>query len=155
MTRRRALGATALWLVLSILLTIGGARPAVVVIAGLVAASAALIFVMVDLSYAVASFDWHRRSRGPRFEPGSDRWGSRVRQQLHRAEQFNSTELSDVLVRLVDDGLLAHRGIDRARDEAAAHRALTPALRRLVGESPYRITGLRDLDRLVTDIEAL
>jgi hypothetical protein len=155
MTRRRALGTAAVWLVLSILLAIGGTRPAVVVIAGIVAAVAALMFVMVDLSHAVTSHDWHRRARGPRFEPGSDRWGLKVRQQLNRAERFGSTELSDVLVRVVDDRLLAHHSIDRAHDEAAAHRALTPGLRRLVDETPYRITGLRDLDRLVTDIEAL
>ena len=155
MTRRRALGTAAAWLVLSILLTIGGARPAVAVIAGIVAAVAALFFVMVDLSHEVTSHHWHRRSRGPRFEPGSDRWGLKVRQQLNRAERFGSTELSDVLVRLVDDRLLEHRSIDRASDEAAANLALTPTLRRLVGEPRYRITGLRDLDRIVADIEAL
>ena len=155
MTRHRVFGTAAAWLALSIPLTIAGTRPAVVVIAGIVAAVAALIFVMVDLSQAATSHHWHRRGRGPRFEPGSDRWGLKVRQQLNRAERFGSTELSDVLVRLVDDRLLAHHGIDRARDEAAADLALTPALRRLVDQSPYRVTGVRDLDRIVTDIEAL
>lgn len=155
MTRRRVLGPVAAWLALSIPLAIAGTRPAVVVIAGIVGAAAALFFVMVDLSHAVSSHHWHRRGRGPRFEPGSDRWGVKVRQQLSRAERFGSTELSDVLVRLVDDRLLAHHGVDRARDEAAAHLALTPTLRRLVGEPPYRVIGLGDLDRIVTDIEAL
>ena len=154
MTRRRVIGAAAVWLVLSVGMTIGGTRPAVVVIAGLVAAVAALLFVIVDLSDAVESLHWDRRSRVPRFEPGNDRWGITLRQQLDRAERFGSTELSEKLVRLVDDRLLAHHGIDRARDAAAADRVLTPALRGVVAQPPRRVS-LRALDRIVADIEAL
>ena len=155
MTRLRVIGTIAVWFALSVLLTIAGARPAVVVIAGVVAAVATLTFVTVDLSHAVTSIDWGRRHRGLRFEPGNDQWGLKVRQQLQRAERSGSTDLSDALVRLVDDRLVAHHGIDRASDEAAAHRILSPALRRLVRHPPPRIAGVRDLDRIVAEIEAL
>ena len=155
MTRLRVIGTVAVWFALSVLLAIAGARPAVVVIAGVVAVVATLTFLTVDLFHAVTSLHWSRRHRGLRFEPGSDQWGLKVRQQLHRAERSGSTELSDALVRLVDDRLVAHHGIDRARDEALAHRILSPALRRLVCHPPPHIAGVRDLDRIVTEIEAL
>ena len=50
---------------------------------------------------------------------------------------------------------LVHRHIDRAADPAAAMEALTPTLRRLVAGPRRRGASVRELDRIVTDIEAL
>jgi hypothetical protein len=70
-------------------------------------------------------------------------------------ERAGSTELRTQLVSLVDDRLMAHHGIDRSSDPVRADAVLTPALRRLMSEPRSSGLGLRELRRIVTDIEAL
>ena len=74
--------------------------------------------------------------------------------ELHYARWFGSAELGGTLVDLVDDRLLAHRHIDRATDPAAAMEVLTPTLRHLVAAQRPAV-GLRQLGRIITDIESL
>jgi hypothetical protein len=142
------------WLVVSVSLAASNARPAVLVLAGIVAAVSAVILVLFDLSNAVIQVEWTRPRQVRRSTRGSDPRVSSLRTQLYDARWFGSAELSGTLVDLVDDRLLAHRHIDRATDPAAAMEALTPTLRHLVSAQRPAV-AVRQLDRIITDIESL
>jgi hypothetical protein len=145
-----------LWLVLIVSLAATNARPAVLVLGGIVAVVAAAILMMSDLAKLVIRVEWippRRLSRAS--SRGSDPRIASLRSQLHDARWFRSTELRETLVDLVDDRLLAHHGIDRTTNSAAAMQALTPALRQLVEASRRPAVGTRQLVRIVTDIELL
>ena len=154
MTRSRALVTVCVWLVLSVSLTVSNARPAVLVLAGIVAVVAVVIVVMVDLSNAVIRVGWTRPRQVRRSTRGSDPRVSSLRTELHDARWFGSAELRGTLVDLVDDRLLAHRHIDRATDPAAAMEVLTPTLRHLVAAQRPTI-AVRQLRRIISDIESL
>ena len=142
------------WLVLSVSLVASNARPAVLVLAGIVAVVSAVILVMVDLSNAVIQVGWTRPRQVRRSIGGSDSRVSSLRTQLYDARWFGSAELRGTLVDLVDDRLLAHRHIDRATDPAAAMEVLTPTLRHLVAAQRPAV-AVRQLGRIITDIESL
>jgi hypothetical protein len=153
-TRWRALAIVCVWLVLSVSLAASNARPAVLVLAGIVAAVSAVILVMFDLSNAVIRVGWTRPRQERRSTRGSDPRVSSLRTELYDARWFGSAELRETLVDLVDDRLLAHRHIDRATDPAAAMEALTPTLRHLVVTQRPAV-AVRQLGRIITDIESL
>ena len=154
MTRWRALVTVCVWLVFSVSLAATNARPAVVVLAGIVAVVSAVILVMFDLSNAVIRVGWTRPRQVRRSARGSDPRVSSLRTELHDARWFGSAELRGTLVDLVDDRLLAHRHIDRATDPAAAMEVLTPTLRHLVAAQRPAV-AVRQLGRIITDIESL
>ncbi len=154
MTRWRALVMVCVWLVFSVSLAASNARPAVLVLAGIVAVVSAAIVVMVDLSHAVIRVGWTRPRQVRRPSRGSDPRVSSLRTELHDARWFGSAELRGTLVDLVDDRLLAHRHIDRATDPAAAMEVLTPTLRHLVAAQRPAV-AVRQLGRIITDIESL
>ena len=154
MTRWRALAMVCVWLVFSVSLAASNARPAVLVLAGIVAVVSAVILVMVDLSHAVIQVGWTRPRQVRLSTHGSDPRVSSLRTELHYARWFGSAELRRTLVDLVDDRLLAHRHIDRATDPAAAMEALTPTLRHLVAAQRPAV-AVRQLGRIITDIESL
>ncbi len=155
MTRWRALAMVCVWLVFSVSLAASNARPAVLVLAGIVAVVSAVIVVTVDLSHVVIRVGWTRppqvRRRSTR---GAIRGSARCALELHDARWFGSAELRRTLVDLVDDRLLAHRHIDRATDPAAAMEVLTPTLRHLVAAQRPAV-AVRQLGRIITDIESL
>jgi hypothetical protein len=153
-TRWRALVMVCAWLLLSVSLAVSNARPAVLVLAGVVAVVSALTVVMVDLSHAVIRVGWIRPRQVRRSIRGSDPRVNSLRTQLYDARWFGSAELRGTLVDLVDDRLLAHRHIDRATDPAAAMEALTPTLRHLVAAQRPAV-AVRQLGRIITDIESL
>ncbi|HZX53220.1 MAG TPA: hypothetical protein VFE86_00995 [Ilumatobacteraceae bacterium] len=155
MTRRQALIALSVWLVGSVALAASDARPSVIVLFGIIAVVAAVIVVVLDLRRQTASIEWHRPRGGRRPTPGADERVTSLHNQLYNARSLRSDELRVALVELVDDRLLAHRHIDRAADPAAAMEALTPTLRRLVSGQRRPGTTVRELDRILTDIEAL
>ena len=154
MTRWRALAIVCVWLVVSVSLVVSDARPAVLVLAGIVAVVSAVILVMVDLSHAVIQVGWCRPRQVRRSTRGSDPRVSSLRTELYDARWFGSAELRGTLVDLVDDRLLAHRHIDRATDPAAAMEVLTPTLRHLVAANRPAV-AVRQLGRILTDIESL
>ena len=154
MTRWRALVTVCVWLVVSVSLTASNARPAVLVLAGIVAVVSAVILVMVDLSNTVIRVGWTRPRQARRSTRGSDPRVNSLRTELYDARWFGSAELRGILVDLVDDRLLAHRHIDRATDPAAAMEALTPTLRHLVAAQRPAV-AVRQLGRIITDIESL
>jgi hypothetical protein len=153
-TRWRALVMVCVWLVFSVSLAVSDARPAVLVLAGIVAVVSAVILVMVDLSNTVIRVGWTRPRRVRRSLRGSDPRVNSLRTQLYDARSFRSAELRGTLVDLVDDRLLSHRHIDRATDPVAAMEALTPTLRHLVAAQRPAV-AVRQLGRIITDIESL
>ena len=154
MTRSRALVTVCVWLVISVSLAASNSRPAVLVLAGIVAVVSAVILVMIDLSNAVIRVGWIRPRQVRRSIRGSDPRVNSLRTELYDARWFGSTELRGTLVDLVDDRLLAHRHIDRATDPAAAMEVLTPTLRHLVAAQRPAV-AVRQLGRIITDIESL
>ena len=72
MTRWRALVTVCVWLVVSVSLAATNARPAVLVLAGIVAVVSAVILVMFDLSNAVIQVEWTRPRQVRRSTRGSD-----------------------------------------------------------------------------------
>lgn len=156
MTRGRAVVIVCVWLVLTTSLAATSARPAVLVLAAIVAVVAAAMLVTSDLVKLVIRVEWVPPRRLARASSrGSDARITSLRSQLHDARWFRSTELRETLVDLVDDRLLAHHRIDRATDPAAGMQALTPDLRLLVDGSGRSAVGARQLRRIITDIEAL
>jgi hypothetical protein len=155
-TRWRALVTVCVWLVLSVSLAASNARPAVLVLGGIVAVVSAVILVMLDLARVGIRVEWIPPRHMPRSSSrGSDPRVSSLRNQLYDARWFDSAELRATLVDLVDDRLLAHRHIDRATDPAAAIEALTPTLRHLVAAPRRPAVAVRQLGRIITDIESL
>lgn len=155
MTRVRALVTLCAWLVLSVSLAATDARPAVLVLGGIVAVVAAVIVVMLDLSDAISRVEWTQRRHVYLSTRGSDPRVASLHRELYQARWFGSTELRDTLVGLVNDRLLAHRHIDATTDPAAAMEVLTPSLRGLVASPRRAGTSVRELHRILTDIEAL
>jgi len=147
-TRSQALVALSVWLVLSVALAATDARPSVIVLFGIISIVTVVIVVVLDLPDRTVTIEWHRPRGRPQSTRGVDQRVSALRDQLHTAGWLGSNEL-------VDDRLLVHRRIDRAVDPAAAMEALTPTLRRLVAGRRRPGTTVRELDRILTDIEAL
>ncbi len=139
MTAWRVLTTASIWLVLSVALWATGARPAVVVLAGIVAAGAALVVSVIDVADGISDTGWPKPRDNGRMEQ-RDQWAMTLRHQMIGARHTDSTELHERLVSLVDDH---------------ADQRLTPTLRTLSTSSPRRLGSLRTLDKIITDIEAL
>jgi len=139
MTVWRMLAAASIWLVLSLSLWATGSRPAVIVLAGVIAAGASLVVSVIDVTRGITDTGWSRPRSSGRPRDGDPRV-TQLRHQMIGARQFGSTELRDRLVSLVDD---------------RADQALTPTLRDLLTGSPRRLGSRRTLAQTITDIEAL
>ncbi|MGB8859995.1 MAG: hypothetical protein WCC60_12100 [Ilumatobacteraceae bacterium] len=155
MTRRRVLVTMGSWATLVVSLWVSHSRPAVLVLGGLVAALAATVFVLIDLSSGISRMEWTRRSSAPGSSGVRDRRVESLHRQARGAWWTGSTQIDDTLVELVDDRLLAHHRIDRGADPGAAGEMLTPTLRRLVAGPRRQTAAVRELRQILTDIEAL
>jgi hypothetical protein len=154
-SRARLIVVAALWLLITLPLGLTGAEPEVIALAGVLLAGSAVIVFAFDLSGELIPVPWTRRSRLPPRSPGSNWRSVTLRRQMTSGERAGSTELRTQLVSLVDDRLAAHHRVDRAQSPSQADAVLTPALRRLVAEPRSSALGLRELRRIVADIEAL
>ncbi len=144
--------APGVWLVVVLVLWAIGARPAVVVIGGVVAVVVATVVLAVDLVRGTERLDWSSAaatSTAARSRP------TPLTTLLERERRHGSAELRNRLLALVDDRLSAHHGIDRASDPVGAHRLLSPTLVGLTSEPPQKIGSMRTLQRIVTELEAL
>jgi len=154
MTVRRIAAIVIAWALLVLALWVSHSRPAVFVLGGILAALGATLFLALDLADAVDGLEWSPRAR----QYPARRTDPRVAWLHHKVQSARwsgSTEISDTLIELVDDRLRAHHHIDRAEDPAAAAAVLSPALRTLVeGQRPMARSS-RELQQLLTDIEAL
>lgn len=155
MTRAQAGVAGAVWLVLSVGLWAIGSRPAVVVLAGIVAVVAAGLVLLTNLVDDVLPVVWVGRTEGADATRRDERCLTPLRNQLDLARRYGAPDLHETLVELVDHRLLAHHRIDRAEDPTAAAGVLTPTLARLVAGPLRPITSGRELRQIITDIEAL
>lgn len=155
MTRTQAALTAGVWLLLSVGLWAIGSRPAVAVLAGIVAVLAVGLVVLNELVDETIPVEWTRAYDGPSSGRRVERSLTPLRNQLDLARRYRSPDLHLTLVELVDDRLLAHHRIDRAADPAAADAVLTPALARLVAGPPRAVSSPRELRQLLTDIEAL
>ena len=126
MTRWRAVATVCVWLVLCVSLAATDARPAVLALGGIVAVVAAVIVVMFDLAKAVIRVGWIPPRRLPRSSSrGSDPRVGSLRNQLHDARWFGSTELranSGRSRRRSAAGPPSHRPLDRfCSSDGGAH----------------------------------
>ena len=107
MTWRRAAIAFGGWL-----LVVGGlwatdSRPAALGLAAIVLTVAAVLLVAFDLLGSVSRVDWGRvpATEGSLNRQLGDRWARTLRSELSRARHYESTDLSERLIELVDDRL--------------------------------------------------
>ncbi len=155
MTVRRVVVIVGMWVLLALALWASNARPAVLVVGGIVAAIGAVVFAMLDLADEVDEVEWTRKSRRQASTRRADPRVSSLRRKAQGTWWSSSSDLGDTLVELLDDRLLAHHRVDRADDPAAAAVLLSPALRSLV-DAPRRTSmSPRELQELLVDIEAL
>lgn len=155
MTSARVAVAAAVWLLLWGALALADARPDPLLLAAIVAVAAVGLVVCRDLFDAVNPIDWV----GP-YEIGPNRRGrdarvDTLRRQLDGAPWLSRQSIGDVLVELIDDRLLARHDVDRYEDPEAAATLLTPRLQRVVRDQRRVSPILRDIDRIIDDIEAL
>jgi hypothetical protein len=155
MTVRRITAIVIAWALLVLALWVSHSRPAVFVLGGIVAALGATLFLALDLADAVDGLEWSPRARQQYPARRTDPRVAWVRHKVQSARWSGSTEISDTLIELLDDRLRAHHHIDRAEDPAAAAAELSPALRILVERERPTARSPRELQQLLTDIEAL
>lgn len=136
-------------------LQLADARPDPLLLGGIVAVIAVGIVVLRDLIEAVAPVEWvspyevgpNRRGRDARVDT--------LRRQLDGIPWLSRQSIGEALVDLIDDRLLAHHGIDRYERPDAAAALLSRRLRRVVDDPGRSAPILRDIDRIIDDIEAL
>ena len=155
MIRRRVITITVSWLVVVFLLWVSDSQPAAFAVGGIVAAIATIIYVTFDVVAEPVRVDWGGNDRPPPPPPSADPRVVDLRRQVQAAWRADSTRVADTLVALVDDRLSAHHGIDRAANPDAAAQLLSPALRHLISPTRRPAITPRELNRILTDIEAL
>lgn len=155
MTRFRMLVVLGVWFVIVAALQLSNVSPTVLLLGGVVAAFAAIVFIGRDLFWAARTVVWTRHTPIDRFSRRNDPRVSQLRRQFTGEQWRGTSAMNDTLLDLVDDRLAVHHGIDRAQDPARADSLLTPALRNLVTRPERSIANARELRRIVTDIEAL
>lgn len=155
MSRRRVLTIVGGWLLLALALWISDAKPAVFVLGGMVAVIGAGIYLLIDMADAVDEMEWTRRSRRQALVRRADIRVNTLRRKAQGSWWSGASDIGDTLVELIDDRLLAHHHVDRTADPAAAAAVLTPALQSLVAAPRRSSISARELQLLLTDIEAL
>lgn|GEM_PF-2666258 len=155
MTPLRITVTTVCWLLLWGTLALADAQPDPLLLGALVAVIAVGIIVLRDLVEAVEHVEWVSPYEVGPGRRGRDARVDTLRRQLDGAPWMSRQSIGDVLVEIIDDRLLAHHDIDRYENPAAANALLTPRLRRVVAEPGRAATILRDVNRIIDDIEAL
>ncbi|MFZ4811379.1 MAG: hypothetical protein ACOYL9_08560 [Ilumatobacteraceae bacterium] len=150
--RRRVLAAIAAWVVTVCVMLGLEMRPNPVVLALVVAITATVGFVLIDLSDIAAPVDWATAR-----EADSTRGGdARVRILTRRLEQGGvmggDSMVHSTLVELIDDELLTAHGVDRSSEPDRAATILGPDLTRLVSE-PASSQQLSDPTFLATILD--
>ena len=155
MTPLRIAVATTCWLLLWGTLALADAQPDPLLLAALVVIVAVGIIVLRDLVETVEHVEWVSPYEVGPGRRGRDARVDTLRRQLDGTPWLSRQSIGDVLVEIIDDRLLAHHDVDRYEDPAAANALLTPRLRRVVADPGRAAPILRDVDRIVDDIEAL
>ncbi len=151
MTPRRFFAATAIWVLLSVALWASDAEPAIAILGGLMAACAVGAVLALDLVVAVSSVEW-RKGR-PTAE--ADERAMKLQRLMNARVRYDSTDLDDRLVALIDERLAANHGMDRATTPDEASAMLTPRLQQVVAGRHKGIAVPRRLRAILSDIEEL
>ena len=138
--------------------TFVGLRPRPLLLAGVVLGSFAVAWVLSDVGQRVGRVDWDPPRRRVTARLGLDprflRMSALMRNESDR--RLVSFRVHRDLVRVIDDRLNAHHGVDRTAQPDAARHILGPMLSQYVEAEPHaRQLHTRYLQDLLTRIEAL
>jgi len=129
-------------------------QPLLVILATVTCVTFGALVTHVHAGVETISWSAPRRSARPRY--GLDPRFSRLSQDLseNRDPQVLAAQLHTTLVRVIDDRLSAHHGIDRTAHPEQAHAVLGTVLAAYAA-TPAARTSRRQLSDLLTRIEAL
>jgi hypothetical protein len=147
-TRRWVVATAAIGVVTGVLMVLLGMEPRLILVGFVVILAAAATWLILDLGVAAAPVNWHNYSTTADAVARPDRrvqvLKARLRQPARRRRTLGSVrttstgrgepsdEIGDSLVAVIDDHLVADRGIDRSQDANAAAEALGPDLAQFV-----------------------
>ncbi len=149
-----------------------GMEPRLVLVGFVVIVATAATWLILDVGQATAPVNWHNYGAAEDAVTRPDRrvqvLKARLRQPTRRGRALGSVgatptgradpsdEIGDSLVEVLDDHLVADRGIDRSEDPVGAAEALGPELMQFVSDPAVRrsMTQRRTLVRTITSIEA-
>jgi len=146
---------TTIWLVLCLLLWASNAEPAVFVLGAAIAAASVVVIGLVDLAPAGVRSQWPRPKVWRPSHRDADRRTTKFRRDANAAINFDSTHIHDTLVQVIDDRLVAHHNISLSENSDEAMKALSPTLLRFVRHPDRTTTGVRELRKILSEIEAL
>lgn len=163
------IGATiAVGVVTGVLMVLLGMEPRLVLVGFVVLIVSAVTWLFVDLGTVAVPVTWHGHGATDIVSARSDRrvqvLTARLRSPVRRSRSAamvehghveSNDEISDTLVSVIDDHLVAEHGIDRSIDATSAAETLGPALTRFVTdpESRRSMSRRRNLARTITLIE--
>ncbi len=158
---RRLAGTAAVWLVVTVTAYLLGNEPRPGLIALVLAAGSAVLWLLLDVSADSEAVHWRSPRDRPLRPPGED---PRLA-LLHRVvnQHLDAREVGDTLhqnlVRLADQRLVARHGVSLRADPERAAALLGPDIMRVVEDTtagaPYPRLTLERIDRVVTRIEDL
>lgn len=149
-----------------------GMEPRLVLVGFVVIVATAATWLILDVGQVAAPVNWHNYGAAEDAVTRPDRrvqlLKARLRQPARRGRALGpvgaaptgradpSDEIGDSLVEVLDDHLVADRGIDRSEDPVGAAEALGPELMQFVSDPAVRrsMTQRRTLVRTITSIEA-
>ncbi|MBI5090491.1 MAG: hypothetical protein HZB15_16985 [Actinobacteria bacterium] len=156
--RPRIAAAAIGWFVVSLGMAALQMDPSPVLLAGIAAVILGGLCLLLDVSDLAGAASWEGFYRPEPLRKGDD---VRVRvlqgQLLHGRSLDDGHALHALLVDLIDDRLLAERGVDRAADPQRAAALLGPTLVQFVSAppSPRRLRDAAFLASIVDHIESL
>lgn len=156
--RGRIVAAAVAWFVVSLGMAALQMDPSPVLLAGIAAVLLTALCLLLDVSDLAGAASWEGAYQPERLRKGDD---VRVRvlqgQLLHGRGLDDRHALHALLVDLIDDRLLAERGIDRAAEPQRAATLLGPTLANFVSTppSPRRLGDPAFLASIIDQIESL
>lgn len=171
-TRRWVVVTALIGVVTGVLMVLLGMEPRLVLVGFVVIVATAATWLILDVGQATAPVNWHNYGAAEDAVTRPDRrvqvLKARLRQPTRRGRALGSVgatptgradpsdEIGDSLVEVLDDHLVADRGIDRSEDPVGAAEALGPELMQFVSDPAVRrsMTQRRPLVRTITSIEA-
>jgi hypothetical protein len=157
--------------VTGVLMVLLGMEPRLVLVGFVVILATAATWLILDVGAAAAPVNWHNYGTAADGVARPDRRVQVLKARLLRPARRRGTlgsawttatgradpndEIGDSLVGVLDDHLIADRGIDRSQDPVEAAEALGPGLTRFVTDSSARrsMTQRRTLARTIASIE--
>jgi hypothetical protein len=172
-TGRWVVATSAIGVVTGVLMILLGMEPRLVLVGFVVILATAATWLILDVGLAAVPVNWHNYRTATDAEARPDRRVQVLKARFLRPARRRGTlgsawttatgradpndEIGDSLVGVLDDHLVADRGIDRSQDATAAAEALGPELTRFVTDPTARrsMTQRRTLARTIASIEDL